>query len=29
MMAAAGFAVAILFDTAWPFFIPSCWRFAP
>jgi hypothetical protein len=29
MMAAAGFAVAILFDTAWPFFVPSCWRFAP
>lgn len=29
MMSAAGFAVAILFDTAWPFFVPSCWRFAP
>jgi len=29
MMAAAGFAVAILFDTAWPFFVPSCWRFSP
>lgn len=29
MMAAAGFAVAILFDTAWPLFVPSCWRFTP
>jgi len=29
MMTAAVFAVAILFDTAWPFFIPSCWRFTP
>ena len=27
MMAAAGFAIAILFDTAWPLFVPSCWRF--
>ena len=29
MMTAAVFAVAILFDTAWPFFVPSCWRFTP
>ena len=29
MLTAAAFAVAILFDTAWPFFIPSCWRFTP
>lgn len=29
MMTAAAFAVAILFDTAWPFFVPSCWRFTP
>lgn len=29
MMASAAFAVAILFDTAWPFFVPSCWRFTP
>jgi hypothetical protein len=29
MMSAAAFAVAILFDTAWPFFVPSCWRFTP
>jgi len=27
MMTAAVFALAILFDTASPFFIPSCWRF--
>jgi len=29
MLTAAAFAIAIAFDTAWPFFIPSCWRFAP
>jgi hypothetical protein len=29
MMSAAAFALAILFGTAWPFFIPSCWRFTP
>jgi hypothetical protein len=29
MMTAVVFAVAILFDTAWPFFVPSCWRFTP
>ena len=29
MMTAAVFAVAILFDSAWPFFVPSCWRFTP
>ena len=29
MMSAAAFAVAILFDTAWPLFVPSCWRFTP
>jgi len=29
MLTATAFAVAIAFDTAWPFFIPSCWRFTP
>ena len=29
VMSATGFAVAILFGTAWPFFIASCWRFTP
>ncbi|HEY5106765.1 MAG TPA: hypothetical protein VII73_08330 [Caulobacteraceae bacterium] len=29
MLTAAVFAIAILFDTAWPFFVPPCWRFAP
>lgn len=29
MLTAGAFAVAIAFDTAWPFFIPSCWSFAP
>jgi len=29
MMTAAVFAVAILFDIVWPFFVPSCWRFTP
>lgn len=29
MLSAAAFAVAIAFDTAWPFFVPSCWRFTP
>ncbi len=24
---AGAFALAIAFDTAWPFFIPACWRF--
>jgi hypothetical protein len=28
VIAAAVFALAIAFDTALPFFVPSCWRFA-
>jgi len=27
LIIAVAFALAITFDTAWPFFIPSCWRF--
>jgi hypothetical protein len=29
VMTAALFVVAILFDTLWPLFVPSCWRFTP
>ena len=27
ILVAGAFGLAILFDTAWPFFIPPCWRF--
>jgi hypothetical protein len=27
ILIAAGFSLATLFDTVWPLFIPSCWRF--
>lgn len=27
ILVAGAFVLAILFDTAWPFFVPSCWRF--
>jgi hypothetical protein len=29
VIAAAIFALAMAFDTTLPFFVPSCWRFAP
>ncbi len=27
-LSAGAFALAILFDTLWPLFVPACWRFA-
>jgi hypothetical protein len=27
ILVAGGFALATLFDTAWPLFLPPCWRF--